>query len=73
MTSAQLKLSSFYGDRLARPYVLLDKEGNALKGRVEAPAVNDALIGERLAVAGRRSPWAAVRQAKQPAGFSAMH
>ena len=47
MSSAQLKLSSFYGDRLARPYVLLDKEGNALKGRVEAPAVNDALIGER--------------------------
>lgn len=41
----QLKVSSFYGDRIARPYVLLDKDGNAVKeGRVEAPKINDALI-----------------------------
>ena len=75
---SQLKLSSFYGDRLARPYVLLDKEGNALKGRVEAPAVNDALIGEW----GRRAAWrcerevgrppAAVRQGRWQAGLCAV-
>jgi hypothetical protein len=59
---SQLKLSSFYGDRLARPYVLLDKEGNALKGRVEAPAVNDALIGEW----GRRAAWRCERMSAGP-------
>ena len=40
-------LSSFYGPKLARPYVLLDNEGNAIKdARVDPPRVQDALLGE---------------------------
>lgn len=41
-----LQLSSFYGDKIARPYVVLDAEGKPVQDRVDAPHVNDALLGE---------------------------
>lgn len=44
--SKELKLSSFYGDRLARPYVVLDDQGKEISDRVDPPRVNDALIGK---------------------------
>ena len=42
--SAQLKLSSFYGAGIARPYVVFDAEGAPVKERVNQPRVNDALV-----------------------------
>lgn len=43
------QMSSFYGDKIARPYVVLDAEGEPVQGRVDAPQVNDALLGEEQA------------------------
>lgn len=40
------KISSFYGNNVARPYVVLNKDGQVDKSRVAAPRINDALIGE---------------------------
>lgn len=41
----QLKLSSFYGNNIARPYIVLNEEtGESIKDRVDAPRVNDALL-----------------------------
>ena len=43
---AAAKITSFYGDKVARPYVLLDKEGQVSReARVDAPHANDALLG----------------------------
>lgn len=36
MATSQVKISSFYGD-IARPYMVLDKNGEAIKDRVEKP------------------------------------
>ncbi|KAL4427874.1 hypothetical protein ABPG75_001963 [Micractinium tetrahymenae] len=44
MAAKQLKVSSFYGDKIARPYVVLDAEGKPVQDRVDAPQVNDALL-----------------------------
>lgn len=50
-TQLHLKLSSFYGAAVPRPYVLLDKEtGETVQDRVDAPQVNDALIGAHVAL-----------------------
>lgn len=41
-----LKLSSFYGSNIARPYIVFDPQGAEVSARVDRPRVNDALIGE---------------------------
>ncbi len=35
MATSKVKISSFYGDAIARPYMVLDKKGEAIKDRVE--------------------------------------
>ena len=41
------KVASFYSKSLPRPHVLLDKEGNAVRDRVDAPEpVTGALLGK---------------------------
>ncbi|KAL6776235.1 hypothetical protein ACKKBG_A20340 [Auxenochlorella protothecoides x Auxenochlorella symbiontica] len=39
-----LKLSSFYGSNIARPYIVFDPQGAEVSARVDRPRVNDALI-----------------------------
>jgi hypothetical protein len=52
-TQLHLKLSSFYGAAVPRPYVLLDKEtGEPVQDRVDPPQVNDALIGAYVILQG---------------------
>ena len=41
---SQLKLSSFYGNNIARPFIVLDTDGKTVQERVDAPKVHDALI-----------------------------
>jgi hypothetical protein len=43
-------VGSFYGANVARPYLVLDRDGGAVAGRVDAPRLNDALVA-----------WAATR------------
>lgn len=39
------KISNFYGKNIARPYVVFNESGLVEKDRVDAPRINDALIG----------------------------
>lgn len=50
------KLTSFYGSELARPYVVLKDNGEVEKERVDAPKINDALIGGCARAPGCRAP-----------------
>jgi hypothetical protein len=38
------KLTTFYGNQVARPYVVFKEDGQVDKDRVDAPKINDALI-----------------------------
>ena len=43
------KPASFYGTALPRPVLLLDKQQNVVRSRIDAPmAPNEPLLGERL-------------------------
>jgi hypothetical protein len=45
MATSQVKISSFYGaSTIARPYMLLDNNGEAVKDRVEKPSANGGLL-----------------------------
>ena len=45
MATSQVKISSFYGTGgIARPYMVLDKNGEAVKDRVEQPSANGGLL-----------------------------
>lgn len=39
----QLKVSSFYGNQVARPFLILEN-GLKVESRVDAPSVNESLI-----------------------------
>lgn len=45
MATSQVKIGSFYGTGgIARPYMVLDKNGEAVKDRVEQPSANGGLL-----------------------------
>ena len=43
--AAGVRSTSFYGVNVPRPFLVLDKEGEVVGDRVDAPCINDALIG----------------------------
>jgi hypothetical protein len=47
--SAQQKISSFYGNAVPRPFILLQPTGKPVDERVDPPRVNTALLGECFA------------------------
>jgi hypothetical protein len=43
MDNKQLKVSSFYGNQVARPFLILEN-GLKVDSRVDAPSVNESII-----------------------------
>jgi hypothetical protein len=43
----QLKVSSFYGNQVARPFLILEN-GLKVESRVDAPSVNESIIRKLL-------------------------
>ncbi|PSC69838.1 hypothetical protein C2E20_6723 [Micractinium conductrix] len=73
--SRQLKVSSFYGDNLPRPVVVLGPDGAPLVDRVDAPVINDALLrwAARVPVKLGGSLVKPVWSGPEPAGLKEAH
>jgi len=65
MANSQVKISSFYGESIARPYMVLDKNGQAIQERVEKPSANAGLLAWAS-----KAPYEAGGALQKPAAYS---
>ncbi|KAL4527496.1 hypothetical protein Ndes2526A_g08721 [Nannochloris sp. 'desiccata'] len=65
MATSQVKISSFYGESIARPYMVLNKNGQAVQDRVEKPSANAGLLAWAA-----KAPYEAGGALQKPAAYS---
>jgi hypothetical protein len=65
MATSKVKISSFYGGSIARPYMVFDKNGQAIQERVEKPSVNAGLLAWAA-----KAPYEAGGALQKPAAYS---